>query len=129
MKGAKRDTVIIFEGAGRRVELNVAELSPEIQQRLAVYGAYVKLSRAAAGLKTDEERIAAVERTANALREGRWMDRPEGAGKKSKKEAVLAEIRQQPKELRPALVKALEAAGILRRLKITEQEIKEALEA
>jgi len=63
--------VVILQDDQAQAEVRLDDLSPEIVKRLAVYGLYVKLSRATAG-KPKEEWLDRVLEVAELLKEGKW---------------------------------------------------------
>lgn len=120
--------VLQDDNGAELAKLSIAELSDDIVRKLAVYGAFVKIQRSTAGLDTEEQKVQAMKRAIEALRNGQWSA---GGGSKgsSKKQAVLEEIKNTDKRIRQQFVQALQVAGVIKRLGITEEELKEALNA
>ena len=57
---------------GKKVEVNVKDLTKEIQQEALLHGLKQKLSDSYAGFKTDHEIFSAFESTLNVLLNGAW---------------------------------------------------------
>lgn len=108
-------------------EVSIRDLPEDIQLRLAVYGAYVKLQRSTAG-KKPEEHSDAVLKTVEALRQGRWTVGTFGP-RVSKKQAILQMIKETDPSIREQFVQALRVSGQLERAGITEEEVQEVLSA
>lgn len=108
-------------------ELQISELPPEIAEKLAIYGLYVKLQRSTAGVPQDQ-RAEVIMKTAEALKNGRWSIGSGGSkGLNPLQRAILKEIRETPASMRQAFVEALRTAGTLERLGITDEMLQEVM--
>lgn len=108
-------------------EVSIGDLPAEIQERLAVYGLYVKLQRSTAG-KKPEEHSDAVLKTVEALRQGKWTVGTFGP-RMSKKQAILQMIKETDPSIREQFVQALKVSGQLQRAGISDEEVQEVLSA
>ena len=121
--------VTLSFGDAGTVTLNVSELNDDIKQKLAVYGAVAKVSRATAGkAKDDNAAYKAAKAVAEALESGTWsIARPSTAD--IQHDFMLNEIKATDPEHREEFIQTLVKAGIIEKLKITAEELEAARNA
>jgi len=112
-----KEKVIIAFSDGDVMEISPSKLQKPIQDKLILYGLYVKLQRATAGAKTEMEKEQKIRAVATALIEGNWEAKP------SSHKAVLSETIAQLKTLLPAMDEAGRRA-LENKIKELEQQIK-----
>ena len=114
---------------GYKVVFKMEGVNEEIKGKLALYGASVKIARAAARAKNAEEAKKLIAQAAEALMKTEWAQKSAGFGAKSKKSIVLEEIMSTKKDIRGRFVDSLRNAGVFKRLRITDEEVNDALKA
>ena len=53
-------------------EIKISELDQRIKEKLEIYGLYVKVQRAAAGLKSEEKKLETWKQIIKSLKNGEW---------------------------------------------------------
>ena len=115
-----------FGDAGT-IEFSLGEFPEEIQEKLAVYGAVAKVSRATAGKASDDlKAYEAAKAVVDALKEGKW-NIAKVSTTETKRQFILDSIAVAPKDQKKAMKAAFEAAGILEKLGITEADLKKVM--
>jgi len=58
------------------IHLSVSELDKKIKEKLIIYGLFVKVQRATAGLKSEEKKLETWKETIQILKQGNWERKP-----------------------------------------------------
>ena len=122
-KSYEEGKVSIFENGDLKADVRLSDLSEDIVKRLAVYGLYVKLSRATAG-KPEEEKLDAILSTAENLLQGKWASPT--ARPMSKKDILLNMLKDTDQSIRFQFAQALKTTGQLQKVDLTVEELVEA---
>ena len=117
-------TVSFSFGEAGEATYSLKEIPQDIQTKLALYGLAVKLQRATAGIKEDDKQKDAVSKAYESLKAGQWAA-PATRTKQTKRDMVLESIREaKDPAVRDQLIRAFRAAGVFKRLNITEEDLK-----
>lgn len=109
--------IVTFRAAGEdgkfetAVEIDPAELSDDIQEKLMVHGLLSKIGDAAAG-KSGQEAAEAMQKVAEQLREGHWTVRRQGNSVKASKADMLSKLAEKSPEEQAAAKALLASLGI-----------------
>ena len=121
------DAVVrVLENGDVVEEVSIGDFPEDIQERLAIYGLYVKLQRSTAG-KDPDTHLEHISKTIDALKNGKWTVGTFGP-RMGKKAAILNMIKETDPQLREQFVQALRVSGQLDKAGITEEELQEAMQ-
>ncbi len=111
-------------GEAGSIEVSLGDLNEEIVKKLALYGLGVKCQRATAGIgKDDAKSYEAVSKLVNNLKEGKWSSPVERTSKKEiQRQFIISQLRAAGSKTRDALIKSLEATGVLKKLDIKPED-------